>query len=1737
MKRSILTLAALLLSVASYATQLSQIDTLISKKMNRDALELSRDLYNRAAKDGDRSTQLLALNKGITIELALDYSAKDQLIDSLIATKSEFRGDELSVALVNSITYDLVMFLFRDVRAKEIRSEIIEETLKQRDALSALSAEPYSQFTTLKEDDEIASPNLYIALLRKYTWYSKIFGGSKLAKRLYEELISLPEMSEELQIAVQLDYIKFMRDDVAEKIKELEKKYKHCDAVVMVSAEVINREMSAERYKEEQNYERIERMCSEVKQRYPNSKHLKLINEIVADLHSRSGKIILPRQLYPNVEREVAVEVRNIEQLTVEIYRLTAEFERSETIPGIEMYNRNRIEKLDSLAKQSQLIQTHKLSLKPRLKQELKSVVPIKIKEFGRYLAVVRDGEGYILSGDVTSVSKIGATTSLTNDKLTAYVVDFNSGEPIKRASFDLYIGDEYLFTRKLESEDGRYNIVDRDDLKDNTYYKIKIDDGTGDVLSITNSNYNSRYKSSSNKYSINCYTDRGAYRPGDTIHIHTVVYSPSKELIEGLHVCNRLDFPSGKILSYDHTKTDSWGGASSSIVIPEDVKSGRYQIYAFSNSNKVYTAQKYIRIESYTQPTSEITLEPMKPIYFPSDSVELRGLVTGYDGRSMEGVEVHYEVKQELKYGYEEYETIEQSSVKTNSLGEYKIEFVASAAEYIINARMVDKNGETREVEQSLRIKERPYYLEMTTPYEMPRSLKRPLRFSRNKERDEPLLWSYTIMKDGDDKPLLSGEFKDNEPLEIPYDKLANGVYRIKWNSPQGIGDDDSRKFLIYNDTPSKNPANSDLLFVDAPQTKITAGRPLQYVVSTAESEIYAYVALTRNDSLIHSEVKRVPRGTHQYSIDYITALSQDVVLYISTVKGGKHYNKAKKLNISRPEEEIEVVIDSLPKELKASSTSQLRVKVQEQESKLGIPSKLIVTIYDKASDQIQSNKLSPLDTKVKSSGSMIRASAPFAFHHLIFDFSRGDENVQIRGMADLASFADDDPRPISVGYGTSTNKEVTGSVQTKVRDNFSGTALFSGEIITDESGEAVIPFTLSDLLTTYNVKVVAVAGDARSATTESEFVATKKVMVSTLLPQFIRVGDMLKFKTMAINRRDYPIKATIKMEYFDTRTKTIFNNGLRVVELAANSSQSIGWEITAPDYVDELGVKISLESEGDNDVEQHTLRVDTAVERVKIGTINYLDESSIACFITPNKMLQDGAFNEELTLSYEAIIPAMIRTIAAQRKTEPTTAIDFANKLYTSQATHTLAMRYKLSILESFRDQERANIPSSKRWMEYLIDMRDHSKAHKEVGLIRYRLEEFRCSDGGYSWLRGGKSSLMVSLYVARMQLGEVAIKCNSYPSNDLTKSLESIMKYLDKEMAKDSSNLNRETLEYLELRSRQIVNSEPPTPKWSSYLELIEKGWRNLNTYQMAQAALVLHRSGRDNSEIIEIIKQQAVTYPKEGVTFPSGYADNFATIVEGNIAAHTLIMTLLKSTGEDDQMVRDMFKWLMLQRKNQVWVNSASTLEVVSTMYDIITSKIFVDNSRFNINYPHGMVRSKVFTTSYLNINIVREGNPIRVAYDKNNYLRGKFPAFATLDYSYDVSLKDVTTNSSGFTVTRELLTSSYPNIGDIVRVRYTIKSDQNINLVKLRTMKCGAYEPRNLISGYQKGYYREVRSGEINYYFDLIERGTTTIEEEFMVWYVGSFVDGYAVVESIMNPHLSGNTTVERIEVE
>lgn len=101
--------------------------------------------------------------------------------------------------------------------------------------------------------------------------------------------------------------------------------------------------------------------------------------------------------------------------------------------------------------------------------------------------------------------------------------------------------------------------------------------------------------------------------------------------------------------------------------------------------------------------------------------------------------------------------------------------------------------------------------------------------------------------------------------------------------------------------------------------------------------------------------------------------------------------------------------------------------------------------------------------------------------------------------------------------GYGGGF---LQGAAGTRVRANFLPLAYF-GTVVADAAGNASVAFTVPDDLTTWRVMAVAVGeDDARFGGADSTFVTTLPLMVSPLLPQFARPGDLMDIGASVMNQ-----------------------------------------------------------------------------------------------------------------------------------------------------------------------------------------------------------------------------------------------------------------------------------------------------------------------------------------------------------------------------------------------------------------------------------------------------------------------------------------------------------------------------------------------------------------------------------------------------------------------------------------
>lgn len=105
-------------------------------------------------------------------------------------------------------------------------------------------------------------------------------------------------------------------------------------------------------------------------------------------------------------------------------------------------------------------------------------------------------------------------------------------------------------------------------------------------------------------------------------------------------------------------------------------------------------------------------------------------------------------------------------------------------------------------------------------------------------------------------------------------------------------------------------------------------------------------------------------------------------------------------------------------------------------------------------------------------------------------------------------------------------------GAMIPPVRSQFSDTAYWKADIVTDDNGEARVTVTLPDNLTTWRVMVRGITRDTRVGQAVSEVVTTKDLLVRPVIPRFLVAGDHLGFAAVVHNNTKQELETEVSLQ-----------------------------------------------------------------------------------------------------------------------------------------------------------------------------------------------------------------------------------------------------------------------------------------------------------------------------------------------------------------------------------------------------------------------------------------------------------------------------------------------------------------------------------------------------------------------------------------------------------------------------
>ena len=104
--------------------------------------------------------------------------------------------------------------------------------------------------------------------------------------------------------------------------------------------------------------------------------------------------------------------------------------------------------------------------------------------------------------------------------------------------------------------------------------------------------------------------------------------------------------------------------------------------------------------------------------------------------------------------------------------------------------------------------------------------------------------------------------------------------------------------------------------------------------------------------------------------------------------------------------------------------------------------------------------------------------------------------------------------------------------SADPRVRSDFQNTALWIGQLTTDEDGTASFDLHLPDNATTWRAHARAATAGTQLGEGESELLVTQPLLVRPALPRFLRVGDSVTLRTLVRNGTDEAREVTVTVE-----------------------------------------------------------------------------------------------------------------------------------------------------------------------------------------------------------------------------------------------------------------------------------------------------------------------------------------------------------------------------------------------------------------------------------------------------------------------------------------------------------------------------------------------------------------------------------------------------------------------------
>ncbi len=856
----------------------------------------------------------------------------------------------------------------------------------------------------------------------------------------------------------------------------------------------------------------------------------------------------------------------------------------------------------------------------------------------GKYILTARNGK--VEKKGIWNQNTLSVATRSDGGGTRFFVADCFTGEPVPKATLELFGSGKSVAKVEDVPVDGFTPLPDAiaGKVSEGSFKYLvascRGDDGllrkSDEHLLYLNSNIKGNDETEESYCGI--FTDRSAYRPGETICFKAVVYEGS--MVSGLAVSGRgkevkaelLDTEDKTVAEVD-LLTNEYGSVAGRFDIPEGGRNGTFRLRIQADGVR---AEKALKVDEFILPSYDLNFEPENGPVFSGDTAVVKGRVFSFSGHPLSAARVSYSVD---RFG----KVISEGFLHPGSDGSFSFSFPTENQEdyfrniYTATVKVTDATGETKEFARrvlavdafsvGLNLKnasagsfttagKNSEYSENIVSGPVAR-----IEFSLNgsSETFRSCLQSEIeyVLKDASGKEVLSGKSSVGEIKDIPLS--SPGLYTLEAGTEitakSGLTRTGKGKMSVLRLDGSAERLDACIENVFVPGGScadglLKTGEDIRIQFGAGDGPVWALVELFGDNCqlldsrLVHLEGKAGESGsladiTYNYKEEYPDGLCCSIFYF----RNSKQYSYSRSFRRERESLEIPLAFSSFTDKTLPGKECSLVLK-----SVPGVEA--VAAVFDKSTETIAGNdwhsvRLNVLPVAmVNVSATAGGISTPFGDMRMIG--CSGVKNRRLRARAIFSGVSDTDEAlvltesspdnelfdleasPEEVYASRAVTQDIlapAGDVpDVKVRSDFAATLAFEPFLHSDGDGRIFLDFKTSDKLSAFVVQVWAHTPQMKNACVRQEIVVSVPVKVSVSEPGYLYRGDRLVLHATVSNGSGKSVSGAASLQAYssaDYKDSKPFASRSVKVTVPAGESVPVEFEVDPKKY-DEIGLKV---------------------------------------------------------------------------------------------------------------------------------------------------------------------------------------------------------------------------------------------------------------------------------------------------------------------------------------------------------------------------------------------------------------------------------------------------------------------------------------------------------------------------------------------------------------------------------